>query len=312
MNSKLIEVLEKTYDESLVFAEPVSGNSRNINYMISFANGIKYIVKYISEGARRKRMEKEIALCKTIKEQDDDFPCSVPEPVCVFEEGFIYIQDFIEGKTLNQWPMDCLDEQALANGLLTLIERLRNIRISPELMMTTGYESKSWKEFLKKKLDAFNHKIQRSCVLDMHLLEGIRRFTEDVIEKMDEPRFPFLIHNDLNGDNIIVHVTEQHPMLVSVIDFERALFGDPLKDVSKLVWVFRKRKRLGDLFWKGCTEQFGYDEEDYRTLKGYFCFDILNHFSKYDQLLKRDRWQGYFEEERTILQNMEKDTFVLW
>ena len=118
-----------------------------------------------------------------------------------------------------------------------------------------------------------------------------------------------IVHNDLNKDNILID-NSKNKINIGIIDFERAIIADPLKDVSKLIWIFRKDSKLGDIFWKQyCNEM---ESANIDVLKLYWVIDILGHLSMYDKLICKNGWKKYLKEEIDILKNIVKDDYKLW
>ena len=56
------------------------------------------------------------------------------------------------------------------------------------------------------------------------------------------------VHNDLNKENIIINNKEED-LKVYLIYFEKVIVADPLKEICKLIWLFRADPEFGNIFW---------------------------------------------------------------
>ena len=108
-----------------------------------------------------------------------------------------------------------------------------------------------------------------------------------------------LLHNDLNASNILYN---NENGLVSFIDFERWIIGDPIKEYSKLIWLLRKNKYMRRAFFD-LKRNFLLDNDESMLLKAYFYFDILYHFSLFDRIKNMGNWPQFFAEEFLIVKN---------
>ncbi len=280
-----------------------------ILYKIVNIDKKKYIIKHLLSENRNERMFKEIAVCKHIKEQVSEFPCVIPLK-CDCSMGMsIYLQEYLDGESYFNVISTSDEKKEFSKELIKKLVLLRNIQIDKLLKQKIFSCSNKWKDYLLKQMAMYKLEIDKNSNLSYKQIDNAYSWFVMQSERLENIEKISLIHNDLNKDNIVV-VKEKGKITIGLLDFERAILGDSLKDVSKLIWIFRRDKELGDLFWKEYTAKS--NKTDYIRLKMYLCFDIFNHLSQYDVLCNDFMWRNYICEELDILKYIEKDEFKLW
>lgn len=219
------------------------------------------------------------------------------------EKTNAFYEEYINGKTLTDILCQNTFSAELCDELISVIKKLHSVDKSP--MLTLKTECVSWKEYILNTLATYEEKITRSS-LDSILFKKVFEFEHSILGSLpnisDET---VILHNDLNTSNIIVNDDGN----MYLIDFERWTVGDPLKEISKLIWWFRKDKKSGDYILFNLFER-ELKQYEYDLLKAYFLLDILFHFSLYDTLSNDPVWMKYYIEEFNIISNTEE--IELW
>lgn len=142
--------------------------------------------------------------------------------------------------------------------------------------------------------------------------EEIGKVTEDNRVLLNEITVPALTDNDLFGN---IFLTEKEHKIVGVVDFERALYGDPYMDFASCVTLFDNLDDAGG-YISGYEAQIGHPlnitAHDRKRLDLYFLQKaVLTYVEgyRYDEDF-RPRVQGYMGMRiRTLLDRIEKDQY---
>lgn len=260
-----------------------------------------FIIKKLLTSTRIESMYKEIAICSKLKNAFSDFPCVIPIKT---ENESIFRQEYIEGKHYLELTLNISHKKAIAQKLLCCIEKMQKIEVDKQDYIS-GIQ---WKKQLRENISNRIEKISKLNIIDAGIINNVYIWMNTQVDKISNDINPVYIHNDLNKENIIINI-ETDEIKVYMIDFEKISVADPLKEISKLVWLFRADKEFGDVFWKEYTQIYSASIE---TLKVYWVFDILNHLEKYNDLMQLSGWQKYLEEEIEILSKVTEDEYKLW
>lgn len=271
-------------------------------YIISEVQGRNYIVKELLTQDRIKSMNKEIKICQKIKDFFPDFPCPVPRRT---ERPNIFIQDYIEGRPYLELQLDIKQKREIARQIIELLDLFESIEINDRERLS----GQQWIKEISFQFEERINKIKNSHIVKDSVLEKINLWTRTQILTLSTPEKMVYVHNDLNKENILIDIATNN-IKVSIIDFERTLIADPLKEISKMIWLFRADGEFGDIFWEQYTAQRGIQNKI--LLKVYWIFDILKHLENYHEMKKLDGWNRYLTEEIEILDQVTEENYKLW
>ena len=97
-----------------------------------------------------------------------------------------------------------------------------------------------------------------------------------------------------------------------IFDFEWCIIGDPIKDLSKLVWTFKKYPVFKEIFFSFYKKKFFFLEKIGKKLEIYWIYDMVRHIYQEKKLLKIKGWEQYLAEEKNILENYFKKEDDKW
>lgn len=208
----------------------------------------------------------------------------------------IIIESAVPGKELDLYTIDEQNSHFMMQSILRNIARLQEVELEG---FGIEYSKLDWKSFLYNKMETYEREIANIYDFDIDIFKPIIDFEYHVLEDIIKKPSMVLLHNDLNASNILY---DDKGKIVSFIDFERWIVGDPIKEFSKLIWIFMKNKHMKKAFYD-FNSNFLLDNGDILLLKAYFYFDILFHFSLYNKIKNIGDWPRFFAEEILLIKN---------
>lgn len=260
-----------------------------------------FIVKELLTPKRIESMKKEIAVCNKLKGTFSDFPCVVPK---ITENGSIFRQEYIDGKHYLELNLSTAQKVEITRKLIYWIQKMEEIEVD-EQDYISGIQ---WKNQVREAISERVDKIAKLNIVDTGVLNNVVTWINTQADNISNDICPVYVHNDLNKENILINY-EADKVNVYIIDFEKISVADPLKEISKLVWLFRADKEFGDVFWSEYTRN---NSSSLGTLKAYWVFDILYHLEKHNEFNQLSGWDRYLEEEIEILSKVTEEDYKLW
>ena len=278
--------------------------SPDIDTYVYYSQQGKYIVKCFKSPEAAARMSLTKELLTAIKSASPDFPCVVPEKLGETSGGSIYVEEYVDGILMGKADFSEDEMMAVCSQIVGYMRDLRELG-------RCGYapDGLDWRKFLSEFAEKRIAAVMELGLWNASVFREFFAYLREGISVLPEPERLCIVHNDLNPDgNILVDVTGG--LKVHVIDYEKWILGDCVKDISKMIWYFRRHLKFGDRFMEMYSEAVCVP--DMRNVKLYFALDILNHFSEYRKLITQEGWNLYFQQELGIIQGIWKDDFTLW
>ena len=278
--------------------------SPDIDTYILYSQQGKYIVKYFKSPDAIVRMSRTKRLLTAIKSVRPDFPCIVPEMLYETAGESIYVEEYVDGILMGKADFSEANMMAVCSCIVGYMRDLRELGCF-------GYapDGFRWRRFLSDFAERRFAAVMELGLWGASVFREFFAYIRESVSILSEPERLCIVHNDLNPDgNILVDLSKG--LKVHVIDYEKWILGDCVKDISKMIWYFRRHKKFGDCFIDMYSEAVCVP--DMRTVKLYFALDILNHFSEYRKLITQEGWNIYFQQELEIIQEIWKDDFNLW
>ena len=220
---------------------PLEDGLFNSAFRLDFADGFRAVLKVAPiEGAgtlryEHRMMEGEVGVLRLIARNS-----SIPAPRVLhadFSRSAIpadfMIMEFLPGipfnKVRDQWPQSAVDSVREESGrFLREVNSIGNIRFGYFALPESA--APSWFETFKRMIewlleDASSQSISLPVSPDT-ILQTIQRFRDD----LDAVRSAQLVHWDLWDGNILVDPESRR--ITGIIDWERALWGDPLMETN--------------------------------------------------------------------------------
>lgn len=283
--------------------ELLKGDVEQSIYLIKNRNEEK-VLKIIKDPKKRDRKKRELEICVYMEKYKID--CVVPQKISGNSYRDIYLEEFVKGVTLNSFIKKQILFEEISYNIISKLYEISKVPIEKDLYNILNIEEDyDWYFYLNNNFNIFIEKIEKNGYLKFDIISKIKKYWEknSIIFKTLEKKC--LIHNDLNGENIIVYVDEiRGEIECKIIDFEWCIIGDPLKELSKLLWVLNKNLILKDIFYRSYKKIFKHNFNFELKLELYWLYDMLNHIQQQDYLLKFRGWDKYLEEEKWIIENI--------
>lgn len=246
-----------------------------------------------------------------IKRYCPNFPCHLLTWKGTFHNLPVYGEAAFSGTTLARVGSNA-DLQAIFSALLDALACLKEIPLPADLpaFLQPLSNKYSWTACFPKRLQ------ELACVaaprLEPSLGPTLLKFICNRLAAMPEPQLICLVHNDLDAGNIIVSTSGGKTTLSGIIDFERFIFADPLKEFSRFIWILRRNSGLGNWLWKRYVKIFGLSDNSLISLELYWLWDMLIQINN-EQFLKSDKkWIEYLMENKAIVSEMVSGNIELW
>ena len=260
----------------------------------------KFVLKECLNLDSKKRMCRTVRLFESIATSDTSFITAKPQKFFESEDCNIFIEKYVEGISLEHFALSESNEKIICQNLVRYLQSLRKV------VLRTGFENFSWQKFFTNYIKEKLAIVIKSEIYHSKNLKDFLSYVTSNVGRLKSKLDLKLIHNDLNASNILI----QKNFEVQAIDYEWWIVGDPLKDLSKILWYLRSHKKFGEIFKAIYEDVFG--RIDGELLKFYFATDILNHLSQYETLIQNSVWKKYFQQEFEIVQEIWKENFCLW
>jgi aminoglycoside phosphotransferase (APT) family kinase protein len=232
---QLNEVVHKVMNSSIRSYSELSDGWANSAYSIELQDGRKIVLKARPpEGIRFMRCEVDLMKTEVESMQQLSSVGQLPIPriyvhdaSCEILPVEYFIMEYLEGKPYNQLKSDMPDEQREAiDRQLGAFNRLINEVKGPGFGFYSRPTDLSWR-------DAFAEMIYgvvedgKDVGLSMPIpYEELEQLIERNLDHLDAVTEPRLLHWDLWDGNVFV----KDGQVTGIIDFERAMWGDPLME----------------------------------------------------------------------------------
>lgn len=262
-------------------------------YLLSYGNGKCFIMKEALTEEQCRLLQHEAFLLSYLTDKYSFANC--PKLIYTNNKNTI-IESCVTGVELDSLTLDKNNSFFIMQSILENIISFQGVNLEgiknecPQLV---------WRNYLFDRLRVYEDKIQNITDFDVNIFKPVIEFEYRIFDETIKNSPMVLLHNDLNASNILYN---NENGLVSFIDFERWIIGDPIKEYSKLIWLLRKNKYMRRAFFN-LKRNFLLDNDESLLLKAYFYFDILYHFSLFDRIKNMGNWPQFFAEEFLIVKN---------
>lgn len=284
-----VNELTEALKDYIIDYKVIRKSNECIFYKVSTSDKTVFVREPLTE-AKYNRLCKECDLISSIISNSSDLSTPILTKHIIGSKVF-FIQDFVSGNTLEYYLHNNSLTYDAVFSLTTELKKLYNIDPVNESIL-------NWREYLENSTTMYISNIYLNKSINIDLLKKSAAWVYDLFADYNFNFIPSVVHNDLNAGNIIFSKMN-NSIQTTFIDFEHGLIGDPLKDLSKLYWSAVHYDKFRQLFFSCYKENIA--DFDSELLQGYIVFDILHHFSMYDQLSLIPAWKNYFKEEEKIL-----------
>lgn len=278
----------------------IKSNKEQEIFLVKFINGEEKIMKIF-----KSTKKKEVEICKYIKKTNPNLNCIIPRKIYKNKFINIYLENIIEGDNLNNFQKK-KSFISISNGIIETLYELSKIKPSKNLYKILNIKNPiNWSFYLNNNFNKFIKEIEKNRYLDFFTIKAIKKYWKDnnwIFKEISSSSFS-LLHNDLNQENIII--TNKN-INYGIIDFEWAIIGDPLKDLSKLMFFLNRNPILKTHLFNRYKLKFNDINHFDLRLNLYWIYDMLNHIQQENYLLQYDNsnWKNYLIEEKLLIKNI--------
>lgn len=276
---KLILHIETNFNSNTELGSvelPPQGMSSSV-FFITLANGTEYAVKYGNDAM------KDLPAIDLIVKKQIHIPIPTPIASFVFENIPVIILKRIHFPLFESVPVEEMPKYI--PSIVKNLYELHKIKSEDPGRLVGGNKGETWKSMLLSIFDGTDFdwtEVAGRESLDTELVlnsvENIKRKINNTIFDLKEYS---LLHTDFNQRNLFVDTTNYE--VAGIIDWEDAMFGDPLYDFARVrmyLWHFdfsekavndyydlvhfsAEQKNLEDLYWLSRVIQYlgWYSEE---------------------------------------------------
>lgn len=201
----------------------------------------KYIIKCFKSPDAIVRMSRTKKLLTAIKSAHPDFPCIIPEMLCETVGESVYLEEYLEGIPMCKANFSEAEMMTVCSWIVGYMRNLRELGCC-------GYapDGFSWRGFLSGFAERRIAAVMELGLWGASVFREFFAYIRESVSALPEPERLCIVHNDLNPDgNILVDVSDG--LKVHVIDYEKWILGDCVKDISKNDLVFPQTQKIRGL-----------------------------------------------------------------
>lgn len=272
---KLVAHIEEIFNIKIVSIEtPLQGMSSSV-FFIKTSDDKEYAIKYGKDAM------KDVPALDLISKNHIDIPVPALRSSFLFEEVQVVILEKVRFPLLESVPTE-----EMSKYIPSMIENLRKLHTiksaSPGLLGESN-DNKTWKEImLGIFVDEFDWDeiAQREGIDKELILQSVEKMREKINAIVFEDTSYSLLHTDFNQRNLFVN--PQTHEIAGIIDWEEAMFGDPIYDFARVrmyLWHFD----LGDRAIKEYYELVHFTPQQKELEDLYLLSYVLHYLAWYSE-----------------------------
>jgi thiamine kinase-like enzyme len=245
---RLIEYIENNFNSNIKLENidvPPQGMSSSV-FFIKLANGTECAVKYGNDAM------KDIPALDLIAKKQINLPVPVPVASFVFGDVPVIILKRIQFPLFESVSVE--EMQKYIPSIVKNLHELHKIKSDKPGRLGEEYKEETWKGML---LSIFNGndfdwtEVAERESLDKELILGsVNNITKKIENTVFDLKDYSLLHTDFNQRNLFVDPLSYE--ISGIIDWEDAMFGDPLYDFARVrmyMWHFNfSEKSINDYY----------------------------------------------------------------
>lgn len=274
----LIHEIEKQLNVKVVDTNtPPQGMTSQV-FFVAIDNGDEYAIKYGEDAM------KDVPAFELISEKNVSIP--VPKLITsfVFEEIPVVILEKVEYPLLETVSVN--EMAKYIPSMVKNLKKLHEIKSDKPGLLTEQGSTRTWKEMM---LSIFNggdfdwqEVASREGVDGQLILDSVEKIITKInTTDLPETLFSFL-HTDFNQRNLFVDPNGSE--ITGIIDWEEAMFGDPLYDLARVrmyIWHFDLGEEVVENYYK----LLGYTEEQKKIEELYWLSRVIQYLGWYSEEL---------------------------
>lgn len=302
--TRLVKHIEENLGNKILETKiPPQGMTSQV-FFVAIDNGEEYAIKYGEDAM------KDVPAFELISEKNVSI--SVPKLIkaFVFEETPVVILEKVEYPLLETVPVN--EMAKYIPSMVKNLKKLHKIKSDKPGLLTEPDSTKTWKEMM---LSIFNggdfnwqEVASREGVDGKLILDSVEKMVNKInTTDLPENNFSFL-HTDFNQRNLFVDPNSDE--ITGIIDWEEAMFGDPLYDLARVrmyIWHFDLGEKVVEDYYK----LLGYTEEQKKVEELYWLSRVIQYLGWYSEELKEFN-TGRIKLHQEFLRNYawERDSFL--
>ncbi len=275
---KLGAYIEGRFEMRIVSVEiPPQGMSSSV-FFIKISDGTEYAVKYGKDAM------KDVPALDLISKNHVDIPIPAVLGSFLFEEVPVLILEKIQFPLLESVTVGEIPKYI--PSIIRNLQKLHTIKSAFPGPLDGSDNKKTWQELLVGIFDGseFNwDEISDREGLDKNLLlMSVQKMKEKINNTVFEDTEYSLLHTDFNQRNLFVN--SQTHEIAGIIDWEEAMFGDPLYDFARVrmyLWHFD----LGDQAIKEYYDLMQFTPEQRELEELYWLSRVIQYLGWYSENL---------------------------
>lgn len=219
LNSDLIKyILKKNYNIECTYFEKILNSSANV-FIVYTVDNQKYILKEFQENFDVSKIEREVLIVNYLHR------CGIPTPIFkktidntffFLNNNYLYLQQYIEGKTLNFHTSNQIQQTEMAKYYTKIVKLLQTSNINFPIFDNSIFDKKRMENNIYK-FENLITKTNNNEIIDM-LYEKIRQLNIMIKKEFSELEKMSLVksHGDYNVSQIIYDETNH---INGILDF---------------------------------------------------------------------------------------------
>lgn len=277
-STKLISRIETELGVTITKTQtPPQGTSSQV-FFVTTTDGHEYAIKYGKDAM------KDVPALELIQQKGALVPVPKLYASFVFEDTPVIVLERIYSPLLES--VSSPEMERYIPSMIQTLRELHKINSPTPGFLTDTEHTKTWREIL---LSIFNgetfdwHEIaQREGVDGDLILRSVNFITEKIIHT-EFPSGPYaLLHTDFNQRNLFID--PQSDRITAVVDWEEALYGDPLYDFARvrmLMWHFNFSEEAVSSYY----ELMRYSQEERGRENLYWLSRVIQYLGWYSEEL---------------------------
>lgn len=275
---RLVKHIEENLEIKILETKiPPQGMTSQV-FFVAIDNGDEYAIKYGEDAM------KDVPAFELISEKNVSIP--VPKLITsfVFEETPVVILERVEYPLLETVAVN--EMAKYIPSMVKNLKKLHEIKSDKPGLLTEPGSIRTWKEMMVSIFNGGDFDWQevasREGVDGQLILDSVEKIITKInTTDLPETQFSFL-HTDFNQRNLFVDPNGDE--ITGIIDWEEAMFGDPLYDLARVrmyIWHFDLGEEVVENYYK----LLGYTEEQKKIEELYWLSRVIQYLGWYSEEL---------------------------
>lgn len=236
--SRLVKYIEKNLKIRILETKiPPQGMTSKV-FFVQVNSGEEYAIKYGEDAM------KDVPAFELISEKKVSIPVPKLIKSFIFEEVPVVILEKVQYPLLETVAVN--EMSRYIPSMVSNLKKLHAVTNSSPKLLAEPNSNNSWKDIILnvfKRNSLWDEVVERELIDKVLVLNSVGKFINTIENTNIINKNYSLLHTDFNQRNLFVDPTSDE--ITGIIDWEEAMFGDPLYDFARVrmyIWHFN----LGD------------------------------------------------------------------